>query len=271
MPITGIDYSKCTLCRTCLTACPRYLYQENEKKAQIEFVGPVKRCVLCGQCIAQCPEEAILYEGMGEAISIENVGMPDKIVSYDKLYNFLASLRSIRRYKPEKVPDELLKKVIKTMEYAATGANMRSEKFFIVSDKSKLKELSDAVFKEIFKDQMLNNQVSEQLRKRHQHYQYPLYFDAPHVIFVSNNLNMMMGGFNIGNIITFGRLAAQSLGLGTCWSGWTQIAIERNKEIKKIVNIKDIVVAAFTIGFPDLKYYRLPPRPPKRVIGLLNS
>jgi len=268
MPIIGIDYSKCTICRTCLTACPNYLYQENEEKAQIEFVGPIKRCILCGQCIAQCPEEAILYEGMGEAIVIENVGTPDKIVSYDKLFNFLASLRSIRHYKPDKVPDELLKKVIKAMEYAATGANMRSEKFFIVSDKSKLKKLSDAVLEEIFKDQIVNDRINEQLRRRSQLYQYPLYFDAPHVIFVSSNLNMIMGGFNIGNIITFGRLAAQSLGLGTCWSGWTQIAIERNKEIKEIANIKGIVVAAFAIGFPDLTYYRIPPRSSKRVIGL---
>jgi nitroreductase/NAD-dependent dihydropyrimidine dehydrogenase PreA subunit len=268
MPIIGIDYSKCTVCRTCLTACPRYLYQENEENAQIIFVGTIKRCVLCGQCIAQCPEEAILYEGMGEAISVENVGTPEKIVTYEKAYNFLASLRSIRRYKTDKVPDELLKKVIRAMEYAATGANMRSEKFFIVSDKSKLKELSDAVIEEMVKDQMLNDQFNEQIRRHRQHYQYPIYFDAPHVIFVSSNLNIMTGGFNIGNIVTFGRLAAQSLGLGTCWSGWTQLAIERNKEIKKIVKIKGIVVAAFTIGFPDLTYYRIPPRSPKRVKGL---
>ncbi len=268
MPITGIDYSKCTVCRICLSACPRYLYQENEEKAQIEFAGPVKRCILCGQCIAQCPEDAILHEGMGEAISVEYVGTPEKIVPYEKVFNFLASLRSIRRYKPDTIPDELLKKVIRAMKYGATGANMRSEKFLIVSDKSKLKELSDAVMEAIFKDQLLNDQFGEQLRIHRQHYHYPIYFDAPHVIFVSNNLKMMMGGFNIGNIITFGRLAAQSLGLGTCWNGWTQLAIESNKEIKKIVNIKGIVVAAFTIGFPDLIYYRLPPRSPKRVKGL---
>lgn len=268
MPIIGIDYNKCTLCRTCLTACPRFLYQEKEEKTQIEFAGPVKRCVLCGQCIAQCPEEAILYEGMGEAISVENVGTPEKIVSYEKAYNFLASLRSIRRYKPDKVPDELLKKVIRAMEYAATGANMRSEKFFIVSDKSKLKEFSDAVIEEICKDQILSAQFSEQLRRHSKHFQYPIYFDAPHVIFVSSNLNIMTGGFNIGNIITFGRLAAQSLGLGTCWNGWTQLAIERNKEIKRIANIKGIVVAAFTIGYPDLTYYWIPPRSSKRVKGL---
>jgi len=268
MPIIGIDYSKCTVCRTCLTVCPRYLYEEKEEKAQIEFTGLIKRCILCGQCIAQCPEDAILYEGMGEAILVENVGTPEKIISYDKIYNFLASLRSIRRYKPDKVPNNLLKKVIRAMEYGATGANMRSEKFFIVSDKFKLKELSDAVLEEISKDQMLNDQFGEQIRRHSQFYQYPTYFDAPHVIFVSNNLNMMTGGFNIGNIITFGRLAAQSLGLGTCWNGWTQLAIERNKEIKKIVNIKGIVVAAFTIGFPDLTYYRIPPRSQKRVKGL---
>ena len=75
----------------------------------------------------------------------------------------------------------------------------------------------------------------------------------------------MTSGNNMGIIITYGRLAAQALGLGTCWNGWTQIAIHLNPKIKKIAKLRGKAVAAFTIGYPDTEYHRIPPRPMNKV------
>jgi hypothetical protein len=74
-----------------------------------------------------------------------------------------------------------------------------------------------------------------------------------------------MGAFNFGNIITYGRLAAQSLGLGTCWNGWTQLGVNINPKIKRIAKIRGNLVCAFTIGYPKTKYFRVPPRSQKKV------
>jgi nitroreductase/NAD-dependent dihydropyrimidine dehydrogenase PreA subunit len=261
MPIIGIDYEKCINCYKCLEACSRPLYQiirENEQE-KVVFNDPDKECILCGHCIAQCPEDAILYEDMGETFTFDGVEKPETILSYDILFNFLAANRAIRKYKKDKVPNELLEKVIKVMEYAPTAANMRTETFTIISDEEIIKKLSDAILEEL--DDILGDHFDILVKQ----FRSPIYYDAPHLIIVSSPLNMMMEGFNVGNIITYGRLAAQALGLGTCWNGYTQIAMERNAKIKKIAKIRGHIFGAFTLGYPDIKFLRVPPRSKKVV------
>lgn len=261
MPIIGIDYDKCINCGACLNACahPDFRFKRDKNQDRILFGDPKKTCNLCGQCIAQCPENAILYEGMGETVTFDGVKNPEEIVSYEKILKFLIANRSIRQYKKTKVPLEDLNKVIKAMEYAPTGANMRTEQFTIISDQDKIKELSDAVQKEI------SPEFGEQLSSLEPIFRSPVYYDAPHVIFVSSPMNMVMEGFNMGIIITYGRLAAQALGLGTCWNGWTHLAIHKNPKIKKLANLRGYLATAFTIGYPDVKFYRIPPRSSKRI------
>jgi len=55
MPILGIDYETCIICRNCIKACGGALFLEVEKE-KIEFQDPENQCILCGHCIARCPE-----------------------------------------------------------------------------------------------------------------------------------------------------------------------------------------------------------------------
>jgi len=125
--------------------------------------------------------------------------------------------------------------------------------------------MSDAIVEEFNKDPSLKEQFSRQLEFHAKEMQSPVYFDAPHVIIVSSPFNILMGGFNIGNIITYGRLAAQSLGLGTCWNGWTHLAFHKNPTLKKLAKIRGSLVTAFIFGYEDNKYYRVPPHLKKKV------
>jgi nitroreductase/NAD-dependent dihydropyrimidine dehydrogenase PreA subunit len=270
MPVKGIDYDKCINCGICITACsdPERFFKKDKEQDKVIFEDPESECAQCGQCIAQCPENAIIYEDMGESFTFENIESPEKYISYDKIFNFLSANRSTRKYKKEKVPTEILKKVFKAMQRAPTAANMRTEDFTIISDEEKIKLIADAIGEVIKTDPSLKNQFSEQLEIYGKYYDIPLYYDAPHLIFVTSRLNMMMEGYNIGNIVTYGRLAAQALGLGTCWNGWTQLAIHVNPKIKRLAKIKGNVIAAFIIGYPDVKFYRIPPRSMKKVRGL---
>jgi nitroreductase len=148
------------------------------------------------------------------------------------------------------------------MECAPTGGNFRSEKFSIISDPDKIKELSDAVEIEMIK--LFGDQLEATKAKNHS----VVYYDAPHIIFVTSPYDNVLANYNMGNIVTYGRLAAQALGLGTCWNGMTQLAIQSNPKIKKLANIKGRIVGAFTIGYPKAKFYRVAPRRMKEVEGL---
>jgi len=71
-----------------------------------------------------------------------------------------------------------------------------------------------------------------------------------------------------GIALTYGMLEAESLGLGTCWIGLVQGAVPMNKEILKILGIKGMLLGAFTLGYPAVKYLRTVPRPPLKIKGL---
>jgi len=268
MPILGIDYQKCNNCGLCIKLCTTNFFINDKEQDKIIFHDPKKECSWCGQCIAGCPVDAILYEDMGESFSFEGIKKPETIVKYDTILKSLQANRSIRRYKKERVPIDILKKVFKAMQYAPTSANIRSENFAILSNQEEIKILSDAVQEELLKNPAWKDLCEEELMHLGKEYYSPIYYDAPHVIFVSSALIMELEYFNIANIITYGRLAAQSLGLGTCWNGWTQMAIENNPKLKRLAHISGKKVGAFTIGYPDVTYYRVPPRSQKRIKGL---
>jgi ferredoxin len=52
-----VDKGKCTLCLSCVSACPANALQDNPLQPQLRFVE--KNCVQCGLCATTCPEDAI--------------------------------------------------------------------------------------------------------------------------------------------------------------------------------------------------------------------
>jgi len=265
MPILGIDYEKCINCKLCVKECVRR-FIEDEETNRVFFQDPTGTCSLCGHCIAVCPENAILYERFkDEPYTFDGIENPETIASYETIYNSLRANRSIRHYKKDKVPNDVLKKVIDAMQYAPTGANMRSEKYAIISDESKIKALSDAVLEELLSNPGTRTRYEDSFAVRKKIYTSPVYFDAPHVIIVFSTQGGMMEWINIGILVTYGRIAAQTLGLGTCWNGWTSGAFESNRKLVKLAGVRGVSWGVFTIGYPDIKFKRCPPRAHKRI------
>jgi ferredoxin len=72
-------------------------------------------CIRCGHCVARCPEDAVLFEDMGASITFKGINNPEEIIAFEEIYNFFQAHRSIRRYKKQKVPTEVLQKVFNAM------------------------------------------------------------------------------------------------------------------------------------------------------------
>jgi ferredoxin len=53
----AVDKDKCTLCMSCVGACPASALQDNPAAPQLRFIE--KNCVQCGLCAKTCPEDAI--------------------------------------------------------------------------------------------------------------------------------------------------------------------------------------------------------------------
>ncbi|HZY17552.1 MAG TPA: 4Fe-4S binding protein [Ramlibacter sp.] len=56
----AVDKDRCTLCMSCVSACPANALQDNPQLPQLRFLE--KNCVQCGLCATTCPEDAITLQ-----------------------------------------------------------------------------------------------------------------------------------------------------------------------------------------------------------------
>lgn len=266
MPIKGIDIEKCTNCKLCLKECPASNLSMDEGEGRVIF-NPSKPCIACGHCIAICPQNAIIYKGLkDEALSFEGIQDPNKSISYETMYNLIRAKRSIRQYKENKVPIETLEKVINSMRYAPTGGNFRQMKCLVISDTEKIKTLSESIINAL--QPTMPVEYNEVLKNKRELGIEPIFYKAPHIIILYSNNTMDY--VNAAIAITYGMFCAETLGLGTCWIGFAFEVFTSNKEIRQeIAGIPGKVLGVMTIGYPSVKYYRAPPRPPLRTKGLI--
>jgi nitroreductase/NAD-dependent dihydropyrimidine dehydrogenase PreA subunit len=271
MSIIGIDRDKCSNCKQCIQECGRGYFSVNEE-GQVLFNDNSAGCNICGHCIAICPEEAIETENLEEVETYSGIDSPENFVESDKLLKFLRAKRSIRRYKNKKVPKELLEKVFEAMRYAPSASNARAWRYLILSDPEKIQKLHDEIVKVSYA--YSGFQSGEEALEYYKTIGRNLFYKAPHIIVLYYRIveksSVMIGlrANDAGIALTYGMLQAESLGLGTCWIGMVQGAVPMNKEILKILGIKGMVLGAFTLGYPAVKYRRAVPRPPLNIKGL---
>ncbi len=55
-----VDQERCTMCLSCVSACPEAALADNAERPQLRFIE--KNCVQCGLCASTCPEDAITLE-----------------------------------------------------------------------------------------------------------------------------------------------------------------------------------------------------------------
>ncbi|WP_428292178.1 4Fe-4S binding protein [Hydrogenophaga sp.] len=55
-----VNKDTCTLCLSCVSACPASALQDNTERPQLRFIE--KNCVQCGLCASTCPEDAITLQ-----------------------------------------------------------------------------------------------------------------------------------------------------------------------------------------------------------------
>jgi nitroreductase/NAD-dependent dihydropyrimidine dehydrogenase PreA subunit len=288
--IKGIDYSKCIDCGDCVKTCDAKLYSHDEEEKQVVFKNPYNTCIKCGHCIAICPSEAILFEHEDEVFNFTGANNIPKIVSYDDLIKILRMRRSIRVYKDEPIPEEKLVKILEAMRYAPTASNRQNWRLTVVTDKKEIEYLS----KESVKDLKLAKKVlplrylalpflPSGLRKRALDPRTKIilnreldllakgkdivFFDAPCIVILySRSYTTYMAPNDAGVVLTHAMLAAQALGLGTCWIGIAQRAMQK-KKLRKYFKVPKgyNVYGVLTIGVPDIAYQRAPPKKAVRV------
>ena len=258
--IIGIDLEKCTNCKECINICVRRNYRIDNGQNQVIF-DDSRDGLLCGHCISVCPENAIIYEDMGDEAK-EYQHKPSELIPYDTLLQFMRAKRSVRKYKQNKVPKELIEKILNSMRYAPTGTNRRTMNCHVISNEETIKSLVDSIV-----EHRRSEEEIKRLRRLREKRIDTIFYDAPHVLILHSKYPW--DSRNAAIAITYGMLSAHSLGLGTCWIGMAHGTLNENPNIlTEIAGIKDHILAVMTLGYPAVDYFRAPPRPPIKTTGL---
>lgn len=106
LPVAGaplgsltINKDACTLCLSCVSACPASALQDNTERPQLKFIE--KNCVQCGLCATTCPEDAIKLEprllltAVRKEARVLNESQPYQCIRCSKPFGTLKAIESM--------------------------------------------------------------------------------------------------------------------------------------------------------------------------------
>jgi ferredoxin len=94
-----VNKDACTLCLSCVSACPASALQDNPEHPQLKFIE--KNCVQCGLCASTCPEDAIslqprlLITPQRKEARVLNESQPYQCIRCSKPFGTLKAIESM--------------------------------------------------------------------------------------------------------------------------------------------------------------------------------
>ena len=105
-----INQEICSRCKLCIEVCPCNILGTNESE-EVCFIPERKSiCLNCGQCMAICSSKAINVIGLSYANNF--IDLPENNTDYNKFIDFLANRRSVRNFKDQPIPNEIINKIL---------------------------------------------------------------------------------------------------------------------------------------------------------------
>jgi nitroreductase len=152
----------------------------------------------------------------------------------------------VRKYKEESVDKRLLEQIIDAGRMAPSAMNKQPWKFYIVSNKERLKKLSKAIAKAAENNFHLSLKTTSKEED-------PIFHDAPMVIFITAPRNNEWAPIDIGMCAQNTMLAAKSFGYDSCPIGLAQFIEKTNAYADLPISSSEKVVLAIALGYGNEK------------------
>lgn len=272
MALLSVDLEKCIRCGACEEVCPSHLLMVR-KNGPREIPNAQEACIACGHCVAVCPSQALdnSKSPLKEMQKIDAFPVLDE----KKAEEFLRSRRAIRAYKDEKVPKEKLEKLLKLATCAPTGSNSQGLSFKVISKEETIKKIVELVvdwMREMGEQNSGNGFYDADVYKGLARFYDKTKHDiilrgAKHLIlaYASQEMKERRARDNACFMLSYAELFAPSLGIGTCWAGFFEWAI--NDSYKPLLDYLAIAedkqfAGAIMVGVPKYTYKLIPNRDP---------
>ena len=285
-----IDNSLCTICDLCITICPSAILAKNAEKKIYFQADRVDLCIKCGHCMAMCETAAISIEGLSYETNFRP--LPQTNWNYAAFMDFLLTRRSVRIFRDEPVPVEVLQKIIDTVATAPFAVNPENVEITIVNDKKVIEKALPYMSKmyiqlaKILKVPFLSWLILRSMPKEVSntlvnfigpHVKKGLYDSSTGTDDITRNAPVLIlfhakKGAEEHTVdahiyLTYSLLAAHSLGLGATAIGLIGPAVNQSKPLRRLFRIPEgnEVVESMIAGYPKFPFKRAIVRPRTKV------
>lgn len=162
--------------------------------------------------------------------------------------NSILERRSIRNYLPEQIKKEELDVILKCGIYAPSSNDEQDWHFTVIQDKTILDRISSKT------KALMAESDSDWASSMGKDEKFHVFYNAPTVILVSGAGNSSSSIINCSAATENMMIAAQSLGIGSCWIGIVGLLFDCEEEMS-ILQIPEGYKPLYmvTLGYPDLE------------------
>lgn len=172
--------------------------------------------------------------------------------------------RSVRVYSDEQIKDGHLEIILKAGYYAPSACNSQPWHFTVIQNAEIIQSLNLAT-----KNELLNSD-NELFRKMGANESYNIFYKAPTIIVVSGEKGSVMPQTDCAAATQNMILAAESLGIGSCWIGLVAYLFKSNRadEFLKLIQIPENYELYYAVTLGYKKYPN--PKPQSRRENTIN-
>ncbi len=150
----------------------------------------------------------------------------------NEVLDVIKSRRSVRVYKEEQISDEVIDAVVEAGQYAPNGGGEEQWHFTVVQNRELLEKINDQA-----KSFAVSSQISW-LVSLGEDANFHCMYHAPTVVFVSGDSGNICAVSDTAAATENIMLAAQSLGVGSCWGYFATQAFLGSEGVKLTAELK---------------------------------
>jgi len=271
MSIIEINEETCNQCGTCAAECPRRLIALQEGRVPQPVARAETTCIGCGHCVVVCPSGSLNHRDVPLEKS-PKIQKGLKIIP-EQVEQLLKSRRSVRVFKNQPVSREIITRLIEDARYAPTGGNLQEVEWLVVDNRKELDRIEELgidwiqwVIKNLPQVSTMSNMEEKLERQKLEHNVFLR--GAPVLIVTHAAKDIPLATIDSANALSYLDLAANSLGLGTCWAGYVYMMVNSFHPVKAALALPEdhLTHGCMLLGYNKFKYQRIPLRKAPRIV-----
>ncbi|GAB7078986.1 nitroreductase family protein [Megalodesulfovibrio paquesii] len=266
MPQFSVDDSRCIQCGVCVEDC---IVEALSMGEGLPVMHKPEACFGCQHCLTVCPTAAITVQGKRPEDSLPLAGA---LPSFAQMRALALGRRSVRQYKQENVPAEVIEEVIRAASCAPTGVNDHRVRFTVVKTRVALERLmetlvtglEDAAARKALPEGRRGAYMINAIRLWRGGRKDMVFRGAPHVVLTTAPKDAPCGPYDCCIALSYFELLAQARGLGTVWDGIFMAILTTLPQLRTHLGVPEDhdLGYAMAFGLPAVEYHRTVQREP---------